>query len=265
MNKILKRLILALCLATGLNALAAEPDLQQRPHDPEGDVPLYDSTRPEKWIEFQPHVSVGLSTIVQDYGSKIPGLSDFMLSPGCRMNLGLDIRFCIRNSFALATGLEFNINNFRYSMSIVDTSSGSISSIYTRNHYYSLTVPVYLSWRLNIGRRMMWNVDAGLYFAQGTGGTMKASGYISGNNSLGQPIVEHANYQTDYYVSSQAMINGVKKFDFGPRIATGFVYRHRYTLNAVFQIGARNLAINQGVMDLNYRNLSLDFQIGYIF
>ncbi len=229
------------------------------------EYPLYDSSRPEKWIEFQPHVSVGLSTIVQNYGSQVPGMSDFMLSPGCRVSGGLDIRFCIRNSFGLATGMEFNINNFRYSMSIVDNSSGSISSMYTRNHYYTLTVPVYLSWRFNIGRRMMWNVDAGMYFSQGTGGHLKASGYTSGENALGQPVVTHANYETDYYNNRQALINGVKKFDFGPRIATGLVYRHRYTFNAIFQIGARNLAINQGVLDIHYRNLSLDFQIGYIF
>ncbi len=258
--KLNKILTLALALSCAMLTSAHEPVSQTGE-----DYPLYDGSIPDRWIEFMPHASVGLSTVIQDYGSEIPGLSDFMLSPGCRMSAGLDIRFCIRNSFALATGVDFNINNFRYSMSIVNTTSGSITSLYARNHYYSVTVPVYLSWRFNIGKRMMWNVDAGMYFSQGTGGSFKASGYASGENSLGQPVVTHANYETDYYISSQAMINGVKKFDFGPRIATGLIYRHRYFLNTIFQIGARNLAINQGNLDVHYHNLSLDVQLGYIF
>lgn len=226
---------------------------------------LYDSSNPGKWLELSVHASVGLSTITQNYVSAVPGLSDFMLSPGCRAGAGLDVRFDINKSFGLATGMDFHFNYFRYAMSLVDYSSGSISSIYARNSYNTLTVPVYLSWRFHIGHSMAWNIDAGVYFVNGLNGNLKASGYLSGENSIGQPVVNHANYETKYYSNTQSLINGVKRSDYGPRIATGLLYRQHYSLNAILQIGARNLAVNQGALDIKYHNISFDFQVGYIF
>lgn len=229
------------------------------------DLPLYDGRTSQQWLETDVHAGVGLSSVIQNYGTKIPGITDMMLSPGCQFRGGVGVRFNLSRSFGLATGLEFGINNFRQSMSmVVNEPSGSMSSLYITNHFYQFTVPVYVSWRLNIGRRMMWNIDLGMYLSEGAGGDLKASGYTTGENNLGQPVVLHATYKTKYYEKNNPLFNGVRNFDVGAHVATGLVYRHRYTFNAVLEIGARNLAINKGVLDLKYHNLSLMFQIGYI-
>lgn len=230
-----------------------------------GAEPFYDSGRPAKLLDINPHIGVGMSSIIQNYGSAVPGLSDFLLSPGCLIGAGVDVRFAIRNSFGIGTGLEFGINNLRYSMSIIDGGTGSISSMYVRSHFYTASVPLYLTTRFNIGRTIKWNVDFGVYLAKGLGGKTKIIGYASGMNSLDQPIVTHASYTVDYFNADDTLINGVKDFDWGPRIATGLTYKHRYTLNAVLQVSAPNLASNKGVLDIKYRNINLEFQVGYIF
>ncbi len=228
-------------------------------------VRLYDGSRSDKFLELDLHAGVGLSTVIQNYSSEIPGLSDFLLSPGCLVRMGVDVRFVIRKSFGLGTGLEFGINNSHYAMSIVDNATESISSLYVGNHYYDLNVPVYLSWRLNLGRKMMWIIDGGVFFAQGFRGHTRVSGYASGQNTLGQPIISSASYETKYFKAATPLVNGVKHFDWGPRVATGFLYKDRYSLKAVFQLSASNLAINQGVLDIKYRHLSLCFLFGYTF
>lgn len=225
---------------------------------------IFDSSVPDKVVEMNPHFGVGMSSIIQNYGSVVPGLSDFLLSPGCLINFGMDVRFVIRNSFGLGTGLNFNINNSRYAMNMLGTN-GSISSIYVRNHFYNFSVPVYLTCRLNIGRKMKWNIDGGVYLSHGTGGDVKVSGYTSGVNSLNQPVVTHASYKHPYFQCDQPLVNSVKRFDWGPRIATGLIYNRKYSLNAIFQVSSNNLAQNQGVLKVSYRNISLQFQVGYLF
>lgn len=248
------------CLMAALHAFGSTPAGEDY------DVPMYDSRRTEKWIEVDLHAGVGITGILQNYGSKIPGITDMMLSPGCQMRGGLGVRINLNTSFGLATGLEFGINNFRQALSmLLSEPSGSMSSLYITNHFYQFTVPIYVSWRFNIGRRMMWNVDLGWYLAEGTGGDLKASGYTTGENNLGQPVVLHAEYKTKYFEKNQPLFNGVRNFDCGLHVGTGLVYRHKYTLNAVLELGARNLAINRGVHDFKYHNLSLMFQAGYIF
>lgn len=226
---------------------------------------FYDSRRPADFLEFNAHAAVGMMSLVQNFGKAVPDLSDFLLSPGTQIDLGLAVRFNLRNSFGLATGLEFGINNLRYAMGLVGNSTGQISSIYVLNHFYDLTVPVYVSWRFNMGRLMKWNVDGGVYFAKGFGGHSRFSGYTSGVNSLGQPVVTHAHYSQPYFEAEVPFIARVKSFDWGPRLATGLVYRSKYTFNIIFQISAQNLIVNQTVLDLNYRHVSLAFELGYIF
>lgn len=226
---------------------------------------FYDSGRPDDFIEFNAHAAIGMMSLVQNFSKAVPDLSDFLLSPGSEIDLGLTVRFKLRNSFGLATGLEFGINNLRYAMGLVGKGTGQISSIYVLNHFYDITVPVYVSWRFNMGRLMKWSVDGGLYFAKGFGGHSRFSGYTSGVNSLGQPVVTHAQYEQPYFDASVPFIAKVKSFDWGPRLATGLVYRDRYTFNTILQISAQDLVVNQAVLNLKYRHLSLAFELGYIF
>ena len=99
------------------------------------ELPVYDSAHAERFIEINAHAGIGLSAVLQNYGSVIDNISDFFFSPGVLMRAGLDVRFNIRNSFGLGTGIDFGINNSRYAMSIVTDGGSSINSLYVTNHY----------------------------------------------------------------------------------------------------------------------------------
>ncbi|MDE7375915.1 MAG: hypothetical protein K2N16_03600, partial [Muribaculaceae bacterium] len=149
-------------------------------------------------------------------------------------------------------------------MGLIDNSSGSVTSIFMNKHFYDMQVPVFVSLRFSIDRRILWDISAGAYVSYGVGGTMKATGYTSGENSIGQPIVTYAEHEVDYFDSDRPLFCGVKRTDFGPRISTGLVYKRKWTFHAILQLSAANLAVNHGVLDLKYRNFSLAFQLGYI-
>lgn len=248
-------LLLAL-LGAAMPAAAVRPDSART---------FYDSSPADRLVEINPNISVGINSLMLNLPSAVPGVSNFMLSPGTLMRAGVNVRFNLNSSLGLGTGLEFAINNVDYSMGIIDTSTGSITSIFMENHFYDIQAPIYLSMRFSIDRRILWDVSLGAYVSRGMGGTMKASGYTSGENSIGQPIVTHAEHETGYFDDGRPLFNGVARTDFGPRISTGMVYKRQWTFNAILQLSARNLAINHGVLDLQYRNITLAFQLGYIF
>lgn len=248
----------AITLAWGLGASA------QAKGDRE-DIPVYDSSHSQKFIEINVHAGMGLSSVVQNYGSVIDNLSDFFISPGVLMRAGIGVRFSLRNSFGIGTGLDLGINNSRYAMSIVTDGGTSINSLYVNNHYYDATVPVYVSFRFNAGRSMTWSIDPGWYLAQGLGGNSSLSGYTSGENALGQPIIMHTSYRHKYYDSAKPFVNSVKKFDHGPRLALGIMMKRRVTFDIVGQISAANLASRRATLPVKYRHATLCFQFGYTF
>lgn len=229
------------------------------------DSTMVDTSRPARFLELGAHVSVGASSILQNYASGIPGVSDLQVTPGCMAGLGFSARFVIRNFFAIGTGLDFMINNSRYAMSIVDNDKGLMSTVYVRNHFYSFDIPVFASFRFDVSRHVRWNVDLGWYMSFGAGGKMKAGGYTASTNSLGQPIVVDESYEWDYFREERPLVNGVRDVDYGPHLASGLKFYDRYMFQAVMHLSARNLAINHGVLDIYYRNINVAFQFGYCF
>lgn len=255
-------LLAALTAIMPAASAAARPDSTQLSRS---DRLFYDPAPDSRLIEVNPNVAVGISSLMLNFQSAIPGVSNFMLAPGVLMRAGVDVRFNLNRSLGLGTGLEFGINNVDYSMGLIDNSSGSVTSIFMNKHFYDMQMPVFVSMRFSIDRRILWDVCAGAYISYGIGGKMKASGYTSGENAIGQPIVTHAEHEIDYFDADRPLFCGVKRTDWGPRVGTGLVYKRQWTFHAILQLSASNLAVNQGVLDLKYRNFSLAFQFGYIF
>ncbi len=252
-------------LALAVMAMAIGSGARAQENGGKDDAPFYDSSRAQNFIEINAHAGIGLSSVVQNYGSVIGNLSDFFISPGVLMRAGVDVRFGIRNSFGLGTGLDLGINNSRYAMSIVTDGGSSINSVYVNNHYYDATLPVYISFRFNAGHSMTWSVDPGWYFARGLGGHTRLSGYMSGENSLGQPMILHASYEHKYYDCEKPFVNSVRIFDHGPRLALSLMVKRHVTFAAVGQISASNLATNRTSLPVKYRHATLCFQFGYTF
>jgi len=258
MKSAIRLAIMALAVICCLQATAQEKRDTDSP-------PLYDAAHADKFIEINVHAGIGLSSAVQNYGSVISNISDFFFSPGVLMRTGIDVRFSIRNSFGLGTGIDFGINNSRYAMSIVSNGGSSINSLYVTNHYYDANIPVYISFRFNAGRSMTWSVDPGWYFGTGLGGHSTLSGYTSGENSLGQPLVTHASYKHKYYNSDKPFVNSIKSFDHGPRLALSLMFKRHVTFAVVGQISAFNLATRCSTLPVKYRHATVCFQFGYTF
>lgn len=252
--------VLALCVASAGMPACAEGAAPKK-----DEVPFYDSSHADRFLEINLHAGLGLSSAMQNYGNVVPNISDYFFSPGVLMRAGLDVRFNIRNSFGIGTGLDFGINNSRYAMSIVTDAGTSINSLYVGNHFYDATVPFYISFRFNAGRSMTWSMDPGWYFSCGLGGHSKLSGYTSGENSLGQPLVTHASYAHDYYDSDKPFINTVKKFDNGPRLALTLMFKRHVSFAVVGQMSAFNLASRRETLPVKYRHATVCFQFGYTF
>ncbi len=228
-------------------------------------LPVYDASHPARIVRFTPVIAVGNSSSINNYRKSIPGLTDIQTAPGLMMRAGLHVDFFIHRSLVLSTGLEGAINNSYVAMGIIDQSTNTIGSAYINHHFYDATVPVLVNFRLNLGWRIKGTFGIGGYISQGLGGTTKASGYTSGINSIGQPVIDHLYYKKDYYSEDMSVVNNVKKFDYGPRISAGIMLRNHFISNIVFQTSAHNLATNHNVLGIKYRHYSLALEFGYSF
>lgn len=228
-------------------------------------MPVYDSSHPSRLVRFTPVVAIGGASTINNYRSVIPGLTDMQTSPGPVLRAGLHVDFMIHRSLAITTGLEASVNNADVAIGMVNDELNSVSSVYLNHRYFEAIVPIMVSVRFNMGWRLKSVFGAGIYLAQGIGGTTKASGYTSGINSIGQAVVDHLYYSKDYYSDSMPVINSVKDFDFGPRLSAGFLYRNRWSWNFVFQTGIPNLAHHNNALDIHYRHINLAMELGYTF
>jgi len=150
-------------------------------------------------------------------------------------------------------------------MALVDAASGSMSSIYAKNHYYSFEIPIYLSFRFNISENVRWNIDGGCYLGFGTGGTQKADTYTTTVNQLGQMVTTSYRYEWDYYNESRPLINAINNKDFGLLFGTGLLFNEHYKVGVTLRTGTKNVARDLGTLNPTVRNVSVDFKLGYQF
>lgn len=228
-------------------------------------VPFVDTSRPENVIEGSVNIGVGASSMIQNYRSAVPGLSDFTFSPGTMMSVGADVQLPIRNFLAIGTSLNFNINNYSWAMTIMQPQDGSLSVLKTKNHFYDIDVPVYVAFRFNLSPKVRWTNEAGWYISFGAGGDTRTRVYTSATDPEGENQISVTHYKRDYYKDDNAIVNGVTSTDWGLHLATGLQICKRLSLKAVMHVGARDLSRNIGGLNINNHTLNASFKAGYIF
>jgi len=225
-----------------------------------------DTARPASYIpQVDVHAGVGVSSVTQNYKNQVEGCTDFFLTPGCQTSFGVTVEMPIRNYLYVGTGIDFLISNYNWSMTILDAPAGTLSSVYSRNTYRSVDVPLYVALRFNCGPNVMWVNELGVFFNHGISGKSKYKSYNSSTNSLGQSQVFVQDYKRDYYCDEDPVINGVRRSDYGFHFATGLVFKQHWSLRAVLHTGLQNMAMNYGVLDIKLRNISASFKLGYRF
>lgn len=227
--------------------------------------PFMDTSRPNKPLDIGVHAGLGVSTITQNYSSAIPGCADFHLSSGLQSVFGATVEVPLRKFLAIGTGADFLINNNSWAMTVIDAEPNRVSSVYCRNAYRAFEIPVYISLRFNLGSRVSWVNEAGVFFGFGTGGKTKITAYTVAVNQLGQQQVTRSKYDNPYYKADTPILNGIERNQWGVHLSTGLRYRERWSLKTVLRYGFSDVACNYGVLDVHIHNLSVSFRLGYTF
>ncbi len=229
-------------------------------------TPFVDTSRPPKHIpEVGVHFGVGVSTITQNYLDQIENCSDFFLTPGCQTVFGASVELPIRQFFSIGTGADFTISNYNWSMSAINGHEGTLYTLYSRNTYRAIEIPLYMNFRFNLGSKVKWNNQLGAYISHGISGKSKYRAYVSSTNDIGQSQVSTSNYERDYYKDTNPVINTNYRSNYGLHIATGLMYNEHWTLNCVLRVGFRNMARNTGVLDITQHEIACSFRLGYCF
>lgn len=257
----LTTLVLAACAILAFPAAKASA-----PADSTGcGTRFVDTRRPTKMVELGLHIGEGAASMVQNYGTAVPHVGDFTLTPGSLTQFGASAVIPVRNFFAIGTGLNFNINNYYYSMTILHPGAGTLNTLYTRNRFYNFDVPLFLAFRFNLGTHVRWDNELGAYLSFGCGGHSHTRAYTSSTNDLGQSQVAETNYRVKYYNPDQALINGVTSVDWGLHLGTGILVNGHVSVKCVMHAGARDLAKNYGVLNVQNHTLNVVFSAGYVF
>lgn len=232
---------------------------------PKKAAPFFDTARPDHFIEIDIHAGDGVSTVRQNYASAIPSVSDFVLTPANRVMMGARAIIPIRNFVAVGTALDFTINNYYWSMTLLERAQGTLSTLYSRNHYNTIDVPLYLQWSFNLGDKVKWRTKTGMYISFGVGGHTKINETTSSTNSLGQSQVAENSYRDKYYDDEDPVVNTFAKTDMGMVIGTGILVNRHWAIDLDMHTGFTQLARNFGVLDISGRTLNVTFTVGYQF
>lgn len=225
-----------------------------------------DARNPEAdFIHINAHILAGGSYVSNNYASCFSEVSDLHSSMGLALGVGADVVFTVSHHWGVGTGLNFLRSSRNMDMVVSTEGAKSVSNLFQKNKYYTLEVPVFARWRQDIAQGVTWNVDMGLYVAQGVGGHTDNIIYDAKTNELGQLITLRTKLRTGYYNDSDAFINTFARTDIGVHIATGLTFKQGLTVGVRSHLGLRNLAQSDGLKNPRMRTVDLMAVVGWSF
>ncbi|MCH5245366.1 MAG: outer membrane beta-barrel protein [Muribaculaceae bacterium] len=228
-------------------------------------LPLINRSQAGRFVTFGVHAGVGNSFVTENYESVFPSITDLSMNAGWAFMAGATVEFAIRDYLSVGTELNVLANNHSADMIIHAAESPTVSNVFLKNHYYSLNIPVYASLKMNLASTVRWNVDAGLYYSRGLGGSQRQTVYNATINHLGQQILSSYTIKTGYFGDRDAFINSARRSDVGLHLATGFTFHSHYSIGVRTQIGFKNVAYTEGITNPNVHNFSFLATLGYNF
>lgn len=228
--------------------------------------PFADHSRPAQFLELQLHGLVGGSYLTNNYRSIFPVIRELDTTMGVSYGLGAGAVIPFRDFFGVGTELNLVVNHNRADIFTSNFTVQSASNLYLRNCYYGLNVPLYLTWRFNIGEGVRWNVDFGAYYSYGLGGSQEQALYRSLVNDLGQLVYQEEHYKPDFYNSDATFQNSYHRADLGLHFATGLTFHRHFFLAARAQIGVKNIAfVDNAITTPRVHTVSFLIQTGWKF
>ena len=232
-------------------------------------IPVYaddvaaDIVRQDNFLEIDVHALVGCSYMTENYISCYPEISDLNTSAGVSFGVGVGALFNINRLIGLGTELNFMRNAFKMDMAAVGPQS--VSNVFQRNTYYKIDFPVYVRWKFDLARNVVWNVDGGLYYTYGLGGKQKCNIYDTRTNDLGQLMLSMTPISADFYKDSKAFINSYDRSDIGLHAATGLTFRSHLSIGVRAHVGFKNVAHSIGLVRPNMHTMDFRACVGWRF
>lgn len=224
-----------------------------------------DRSPAKRFLEVDVHALGGAFGVTQDYMSRFPEIQNVNVDMGASFGLGARAVFGLKEYLGLGTAIDFTLNDYDVDMSVVSMSSPAVSTISLDNRAYYVNLPVFASFRFNVGRSIRWCVDAGFYYAYGIGGRQKQQIIRTEITPSGQQTEQKVYISTDYFHSRDSFINGFNRGDFGLHLATYFNLGPHLIVGARYQIGAKNAARKIGIVNPSIHNQFFHAVIGYRF
>lgn len=230
-----------------------------------GATPFIDTGRADRFLRTGVHALVGNSFVTQNYKGCFPEITELSLSPGWAMGMGATAEFAVRDYLWIGTEANVMINNYNTDLIVNRANATSVSNVFLRSHFYSLNFPVYLSFKFNLADKVRWNVDGGLYYGYGLGGTQRQAIYNARINEIGQLLSSHYELKSHYYNDSDGFINSIKRADVGVHLASGLTFYQRVSVGVRAEIGLKNAAKTIGEVHPNLHNFSFLVSGSYWF
>ncbi len=224
-----------------------------------------DYSAPSKFIEVDVHALGGGSSVTQNYRGCFPQIQNLNVNMGYSLGVGARAVFGFRNYLGFGTELDLLLNNYNIDMAVLGSDNMSMSAVFVDNRFYYVNIPVFMSFRFNVAKSVRWNVDAGMYYAYGIGGTQKQRIYRADINEMEELVPQVVNIKTGYFHSRETFINSFNRGDLGVHLGTSLNFGPHLVVGCKFQIGIKNSARENGIINPNIHNYNLHGVIGYRF
>ncbi|MCC8071196.1 MAG: PorT family protein [Bacteroidales bacterium] len=228
-------------------------------------VPFFDRSAPQDFLEVNLHALVGGSAVTQNYMSTFPEIQELNTAMGLAYGMGAGVTFGLRQWLGLGTELNVVVNRNRMDCAVSNTAVTSMSNLFMRNHYTYINIPVFLSLRFYPATGLRWNVDLGMYYSYGVGGSQRQTLYNWTTNDLGQIVPKVVESKPSYFGSSDTFLNGYKRGDIGLHLATALLFRGHVSVGGRMGVGFKNISRKIGVLNPNIHNINFLVSVGYHF
>lgn len=218
-----------------------------------------------RFLDLEVKAIAGRAMITENYLGCFPQISQMNTSPGSSLGIGAAAVFGIRNWLGLGTEINLMRNHYRIDMAVTADDGSSMSNIFLRNSATYIEIPLYLQFRFNIASNVRWRVDAGFYWAYGTGGSQRQDIYSAQVNQLGQLVSTVITTKPGYFSDDDTFINSHRRSDIGLHLATSIQFG-RFSVGGCMGLGFKNIAYipgGRGIITPNIHNFNYALTLGY--
>ena len=230
------------------------------------DTPFFDTSRPEKPVTFGLRVGMNSSGVATNYMDLQPELiqSNFYWHSGYQA--GAVAALNIRKFFAVEVGAYWQHRGYDASLMAANAVDDYMGSQFVRVRYNVITIPVTLSWKVNLQSQTVVSFDCGPYFSYGISGKKKLDSYIAFGEDEGQLVFDHTISEPNYFSADSREFLAVQRLDVGVQMGIGFTFFKHYMLGINYMHSLKNIAKNyEGGTDYTLRNCGWNFVMGYNF